>query len=185
MLINLTENKTKPVFKPMKSNGKLPIKLGWAGAYRSFEITGGPFDNFVQAEGRFGVCVRAEPVSRPHAGVTLPIHDFSVPKMPKGQVDCVIQRALQEALDGKEVYVGCMGGWGRTGLFLALLAKACGKEDPVGYVRKHYTPHAVETYDQVRYVAAFDVSRLRNRLFFAAWRVRWGRTFPWFRWPMG
>ena len=177
MLINLTENKTKPVSKPMKSNGKLPIKLGWAGAYRSFEITGGPFDNFVQAEGRFGVCVRAEPVRRPHAGVTLPIHDFSVPRMPKDQVDCVIQRALGEALDGKEVYVGCMGGWGRTGLFLALLAKVCGEATPILYVRTHYTPRAVETAEQQAYVDGFDVGALRRWLFWETWtrRAMWWR----------
>ena len=43
-----------------------------------------------------------------------------------------------------------MGGWGRTGLFLALLAKVCGVENPVTYVRENYSPRAVETTDQHR-----------------------------------
>ena len=171
-----TANKLKPVSKPMKSNGKLPIKLGWAGAYRSFAITGGPFDNFVQTEGRFGVCVRAERAPS-FAGLHLPIEDFNVPKMPKNQIDYVIQRTLQEALDGKEVYVGCMGGWGRTGLFLALLAKVCGEATPIPYVRTHYTPRAVETAEQQAYVDGFDVTSLRRWLFWETWtrRAMWWR----------
>lgn len=47
---------------------------------------------------------------------------------------------------------------GRTGLFLAILAKAVGFNDPVAYVRKHYYNHAVETAEQAKYVEAFDVS---------------------------
>lgn len=179
-------NATKTII-PIGANGALPIKLGYEGAWLDFEIIGGPFDAYRPGEnGDFGVCVRAERVPRAMADLVVPIIDFSVPDPSlRDLVENTVERAIVAAMEGKRVYVGCMGGWGRTGLFLALLAKACGKEDPVGYVRKHYTPHAVETYDQVRYVAAFDVSRLRNRLFFAAWRVRWGRTFPWFRWPMG
>ena len=85
--------------------------------------------------------------------------------------------AIQEALDGKEVYVGCMGGWGRTGLFLALLAKVCGEETPILYVRTHYTPRAVETREQQEYVDNFDVGALRRWLFWTTWtrRAFWWR----------
>ena len=158
----------------MKANGKLPVKLGWQGAYHRFEITGGPFDAFAGFDAAndraFGVCVRAERVP---AGVDvhLPIHDFEVP-YDKDQVEKALRSTLQAALDGKQVYVGCMGGWGRTGLFLALLAKVCGETVPVGYVRRHYSGRAVETEEQQEYVATFAVGALQHWLFWAAWNKR-------------
>ena len=53
--------------------------------------------------------------------------------------------------------VGCMGGIGRTGLMLALLAKSFGEEDPVRYVRATYYSHAVETAAQKQFIAEFKV----------------------------
>ena len=53
--------------------------------------------------------------------------------------------------------MGCMGGIGRTGLMLSLLAKAFGVEDPVAYVRKHYYSHAVETKEQRQFIADFAI----------------------------
>jgi protein-tyrosine phosphatase len=123
--------------------------------------------------------VRAE---RAPAGVdvSLPIHDFSTPAEEQTpDVEYAIREALSAALSGKRVWVGCMGGWGRTGLFLALLAKTCGVADPVGYVRSHYSPRAVETKEQARYVDWFDVSALQQWLFGRAWRERWYRTVFW------
>ena len=122
---------------PTEPNGKMPISLGWRGGFISFDIIGGPYDAFKRGENAdFGVCLRAE-LCPEDLDVLLPIKDFSVP--PPAQledVEYVIRRALGAAVEGKRVWAGCMGGWGRTGMFLALLAKVADYEDPVGYVRR-------------------------------------------------
>ncbi|MFN3180195.1 MAG: hypothetical protein ACK41R_08650 [Thermus sp.] len=52
------------------------------------------------------------------------------------------------------LYVGCRAGLGRTGTALAILAGLwCLTETPIAYVREHYLEEAVETRDQVEYVA--------------------------------
>lgn len=151
-------------------NGTLPINLGWAGALYRLAIVGGPFDNFPGRDKAFGVCVRAERVPAKR-DVHLPIHDFSVPEN-KTAVEYALIDTFEAAINGKQVYVGCMGGWGRTGLFLALMAKAAGIPDPVEYVRANYTPKAVETREQYNYVTAFDVTRVQRRISRMAWRKR-------------
>ena len=77
-----------------------------------------------------------------------------------------------------------MGGWGRTGLFLALIAKVCGEKDPVAYVREHYAPHAVETKDQQAYVESFDVAALQRWLFWRSWTIRWTKALFWWDEPV-
>ena len=152
-------------------NGTLPITLGWNGAFQSFDIVGGPYDSFPGRDKAFGVCVRAERAPPKGFDAHVPIKDFDVPRS-KADVDDAIKETLRAALEGRTVYVGCMGGWGRTGLFLALLAKTCGAISPVQFVREHYTPKAVETPEQFKYVMEFDVSELRSWLFWTAWRIR-------------
>ena len=121
----------------------------------------------------FGVCVRAERAPTGRYNVHLPIHDFSVPSPDQqDEVELALRETLEALLEGKTVYVGCMGGWGRTGLFLALLAKVCGVEHPVTYVRENYSPRAVETTKQHSYVMEFDVSGLQRWLFWQAWKKR-------------
>lgn len=82
--------------------------------------------------------------------VSIPTRDFCVPDaddLNKGLVT-----AVDAILSGAPLYVGCMAGRGRTGLFLAVLARAFGVENPVEYVRENYYPHAVETVDQYAFV---------------------------------
>lgn len=57
----------------------------------------------------------------------------------------------------ERVEVACGGGRGRTGTALACLAVIDGvpAAEAVGYVRRQYDPHAVETPWQRRYVAHF------------------------------
>lgn len=152
---------------PHGANGGIQIKLGWAGANKTITVIGGPYDN--RPAGSFGVCVRAERV-RPN-NVHLPIHDFSVPT-DDAAVREALRQTIKAALDGRQVYVGCMGGWGRTGLFLSLVAKVAGVEEPVGFVRRNYTPRAVETREQFDYVEGFDVSKLRRWMYCYAWTKR-------------
>lgn len=65
--------------------------------------------------------------------------------------------AALRKIDGM-VSVNCMGGHGRTGTCLAILASlsgACKKtDDPVAWVRKVYCEDAVETKSQIDYVEA-------------------------------
>ncbi|MFC9327058.1 protein-tyrosine phosphatase family protein [Kitasatospora sp. NPDC057015] len=66
-------------------------------------------------------------------------------------------RELWERAAGERVEVACAGGRGRTGTALACLAVLDGvaPRDAVGYVREHYSAHAVETPWQRRYVRRF------------------------------
>ncbi|MFC8722003.1 protein-tyrosine phosphatase family protein [Kitasatospora sp. NPDC057198] len=68
--------------------------------------------------------------------------------------------ALREAWDraaGERVEVACGGGYGRTGTALACLAVLDGvpAAEAVAHVRAHYSPRAVETPWQRRFVARF------------------------------
>lgn len=58
----------------------------------------------------------------------------------------------------ERVEVACSGGQGRTGTALACLAILDGvpASDAIAYVRRHYSPRAVETLWQRRYVRQFE-----------------------------
>ena len=80
--------------------------------------------------------------------ISVPTEDFSIPSVED------MQLGLMEAYDymakGNDLYVGCMGGIGRTGLFMGCIAKLmqdCGNVgfqkslntgDPVRWVRENY-----------------------------------------------
>jgi protein-tyrosine phosphatase len=59
--------------------------------------------------------------------------------------------------DVERVEIACSGGHGRTGTALACLVVLDGlpTADAVGYVRQHYSRHAVETPWQRRFVSRF------------------------------
>lgn len=62
---------------------------------------------------------------------------------------------LWEALGSvRSVHVGCVGGHGRTGLVVAALAHLSGVEKPVAWTREHYCSKAVESQEQVDFLAA-------------------------------
>ncbi|CAM9664844.1 unnamed protein product [Phaeothamnion confervicola] len=54
----------------------------------------------------------------------------------------------------------CEAGIGRTGLMLALLAKAFGIQNPVSFVLLHYCPHIVETVLQFSFWSTTNRCRL-------------------------
>lgn len=112
--------------------------------------------------------------------VEVKIADFGVPS--KADMKKAAKAALGKLLDGERVYAGCGAGIGRTGTFMAVLAKVCDpKADPVNYVRSYYLPTAVETSAQERFVAGLDVTDLREwldqeiarRRLRLAWRYFW------------
>ena len=53
---------------------------------------------------------------------------------------------------GRKVHAGCIGGHGRTGMFLAAVVSAFGEKDAINYVRTHYCKRAVESDAQVEFL---------------------------------
>jgi len=62
---------------------------------------------------------------------------------------------VSDQLDaGKKIHVGCIGGHGRTGLFLsALVAVRKVSDDPIAYVRDNYCHRAVESAAQSKFLS--------------------------------
>jgi len=131
-------------------NGTLNLQLAH-GQY--FVVAGGPYR--LKPPGYIGVKMAKE-IQAP-AEIDIPTRDFDTP--PAAEMDHGLRQAVNRILLGQPLYVGCMGGIGRTGLFLAILAKAFGEPDPVAYVRKNYMGHAVETLEQKAYVAAYVIPK--------------------------
>jgi hypothetical protein len=134
------------------------MPLGWRGR----KIHGGPYRN--KPKGMSGIKMAME-INAP-CDIDIPTRDFSVP-------DPIFMRAglmmaIDAMADGEVFYVGCMGGIGRTGLFLSLLARALGEDRPVEWVREHYDKRAVETEEQRAYVNGFDLTPLK-------WKIRWAK----------
>jgi protein-tyrosine phosphatase len=65
---------------------------------------------------------------------------------------------MMRAAPDLPVYVGCAAGLGRTGTFIAALARVAGIGDGVAWVRANYDTRAVETEAQAASVAALDVT---------------------------
>jgi len=82
----------------------------------------------------------------------LPIPDFSVPT--KDELEQAVQQTIAHARAGHNVVIHCSAGIGRTGLFMAYLAKRClglSGAEALQWVRR-YIPRAVETPEQQRLV---------------------------------
>lgn len=54
--------------------------------------------------------------------------------------------------EGFAVAIHCVGGHGRTGTALAILAALGGENDPVEFIRRMYCPSAVESSAQIEYI---------------------------------
>jgi hypothetical protein len=134
----------------LRVRGTLPLTV----AGRAVIVTGGPFDAI--PDGSFSVCLEPDAAKAWLADVSLPIPDFGVPDPValRHAVGAVL--AQLEAEPERPVHVGCRAGIGRTGLFLACLARAAGVEgDALDYVRTHYLPGAAETVEQQAMARAF------------------------------
>jgi hypothetical protein len=122
-------------------------------------IYGGPYVE--KPIGMFGIKMAREVKGFAHAYV--PVEDYHVPEGAQVyDLYYALRFALQALANGRDVYVGCMGGVGRTGLFMSVLVRALGHSLPVDYVRKFYNPHAVETAEQQAFVMSFDLEPLKG-----------------------
>ncbi|WP_405063007.1 protein phosphatase [Kribbella sp. NBC_01505] len=82
--------------------------------------------------------------------------DFRLPR-DRAEAREVFLDALERS-GSERVEFACAGGRGRTGTALACLAVLDGAPaaEAVAYVRRNYSPHAVETFWQKRYVTRFQ-----------------------------
>jgi hypothetical protein len=134
----------------MTIRGTLPLMV----AGRAVTITGGPFDAI--PDGAFGVCLEPAAAKAWLADVPLPTADFGLPDPDALKRAVAAVLAQLEAEPERPVHVGCRAGVGRTGLFMACLARAAGVEgDALDYVRRHYLPHAAETDAQQAMARSF------------------------------
>lgn len=77
------------------------------------------------------------------------IQDMGVPDN-LGDFKKLIKWTAEQMREGKSVFVGCIGGHGRTGLFLsALVNHMTGEKDATTLVREQYCERAVESTKQV------------------------------------
>ena len=127
-----------------------------------FRLYGGPYMRI--PKNMIGVKMAAE-IDAP-CEVSIPTLDYCTPSLTDMRDG--LMSTIEYILDGKPVYVGCMGGIGRTGLLLALVAKAWGIDEPVKYVREQYYAHAVETKEQMAYVANFEIDPKIEKMIFWA-----------------
>ncbi|SDK89978.1 protein-tyrosine phosphatase family protein [Nonomuraea jiangxiensis] len=79
--------------------------------------------------------------------------DFGVPR-DSAAVVTALRSLLDRARTGQQVELGCLGGHGRTGTALAILAILTGHaaSDAISWVRGNYCPDAVETAGQEAFI---------------------------------
>lgn len=139
----------------------VPVSIGGVQAV----IFGGPFRDFVPGTRRLkGIKMAVELDLK--CDVSVPTEDYGVPT--QWSMDSGLIYACSFILKGNDVYAGCMGGSGRTGLFMGCLVKCLNDYalttgapvitplDPVAYVRITYKGHAIETPEQEAYVRNYD-----------------------------
>lgn len=80
------------------------------------------------------------------------ITDGCAPKSPK-EFKKMIEWVALKLHCGNKIHVGCIGGHGRTGLFLAaLVAFTNTSDDPIKWVRENHCKKAVESKSQVNFL---------------------------------
>ena len=120
-------------------------------------IIGGPYHK--RFPDHLGIKM-AEEINTP-CDIDIPTRDFNVPNMET--LDMGVRYSLMSIAKNKKVYVGCMGGCGRTGLYFGALAKVLDIPEPIKYVRANFKAHAIETKQQENYITSYKPS-LKTRL---------------------
>ena len=128
-------------------HGSIPLEFGFGPFKTTITLYGGPI---VEApSGILSVNLRKEQPG--YGDLKLLIPDYGVPT--SADTQAVVGKALRQAMKGNRfLYAGCLGGTGRTGLFLAVAALVAGRRDPIGFVRAKYKSSAVETQAQEKFI---------------------------------
>ncbi len=133
--------------------GELPVYLN----SKRYSLMGGPY--LAKPSMYHGIKMAIEIDAE--CDVDVPTVDFSTPSVDDLRLGLI--RGIGILTSGQKLYVGCLGGIGRTGLYMAALAKVMvesGSIDyqPVEYVRTFYDDRAVETNKQKEFIKAIDVT---------------------------
>lgn len=161
---------------PAGAKGIFPLRLGSIQA----NLVGGPYRN--KPAGYYGIKM-AEEINA-DCVISIPTRDYDVPDTGRlvAGLYCGITLAQQQV----PIWVGCMGGIGRTGLYFAALAKVMARYqkltkhrvtiDPIAFTREVYLSHAVETDQQKNWIWHLDVDAV------AEWAVTVsGYKAPWWK----
>jgi hypothetical protein len=87
--------------------------------------------------------------------ITIPVKDGRAPTFPRRFWLDLVREIEEQAkqVETLNVLVFCLGGHGRTGTVLAILANLMLDEiDPIGFIRRNYCYNAIETYEQILYI---------------------------------
>jgi len=88
--------------------------------------------------------------------IYLPIPDYHTPSLP--DLEQAVESAVDRARQGKNIVVHCYAGLGRTGMFLACVARrvfGMPGDQSVAWVRS-LLPGAIETADQIGIIHIFE-----------------------------
>lgn len=85
--------------------------------------------------------------------VYYPITDYGV--LPDDVLEKLVEAVLERLRAGSRAALFCVGGHGRTGYVAACVLHRLGIENPIAYLRKHYSPKAVESDEQERAVLRY------------------------------
>ena len=88
--------------------------------------------------------------------IHLPIEYFGVPQ--QAELRQAVDEALAHAWKGKNIVVHCLAGYGRTGTFLACMARRVFQMTPQAAILwvRGYIPGAIEVAEQVQIVEEFE-----------------------------
>ena len=78
--------------------------------------------------------------------VYCPVTDYGT--LPDDVLERLADGLLERLRAGKRVAVFCVGGHGRTGYVAACLLHRLGQENPIAFLRRNYSPSAVESEEQ-------------------------------------
>jgi protein-tyrosine phosphatase len=82
--------------------------------------------------------------------------DYDVPNLGKKFWQAFVATLLKKSAKTEySIYVGCLGGHGRTGTAMAIIAHLlgiCKNEDPVTFIRNKHCKNAVESERQLKYI---------------------------------
>lgn len=109
-------------------------------------------DVYIDLNPRKGINPQVEyPTKQGETYYNFPIINMGVPNLDR--LEEALAFAMSHINEGHSIHVGCIGGHGRTGLFLsALLFRMYGDENATQTLRDMYCPHAVESQAQVDYL---------------------------------